>query len=144
MRFLLETLLLTTAMAVPYGIPAVQVDGMDIFEVRRATAQAIERARSGGGPSLIEGMTYRYGGQYEGDTQTYKPPFEVERWRAKDPLDFFRRATASRLDAALLDEVDEEVKREVDAAWAAAEAAGWPSTDDMTADVYTTWPEGAR
>ena len=133
-----------TAMAAPYGIPAVQIDGMDIFEVRRATAQAIERARSGGGPSLIEGMTYRYGGQYEGDTQTYKPPFEVERWRAKDPLDFFRRATAAHLDAAELDAVDEQARSDVDAAWAAAQAADWPSTEDMTTDVYTTWPEGAR
>jgi len=133
-----------TAMTAPYGIPAEQVDGMDVFAVMHATAQAIERARSGGGPSLIEAMTYRYGGQYEGDTQTYKPPFEVERWRAKDPLDFFRRAVAGRLDTAELDGIDAEMQREVDAAWEAARAADWPSTDDMTADVYTTWPEGAR
>ena len=133
-----------TAMAQPYGIPAVQVDGMDVFEVRRATERALELARSGGGPSLIEAMCYRYGGQYEGDTQTYKPPFEVERWRAKDPLDFFRRAVAGRIDAADLDGIDEDAQREVDAAWAAAREADWPSTEDMTADVYTTWPEGAR
>ena len=133
-----------TAMAAPYGIPATQVDGMDIFDVRRATEQAIERARSGGGPSLIEAMTYRYGGQYEGDTQTYKPPFEVERWRAKDPLDFFRRAVRSHIDAAELDAIDEQAQRDVDAAWVAAAEGPWPSTDDMTADVYTTWPEGAR
>jgi TPP-dependent pyruvate/acetoin dehydrogenase alpha subunit len=133
-----------TAMAAPYGIPAVQVDGMDVFEVRRATEQAIKRARSGGGPSLIEGMTYRYGGQYEGDTQTYKPPFEVERWRAKDPLDFFRRAVAAHIDAAELDAIDEQTQRDVDAAWEAAALGDWPSTEDMTRDVYTTWPEGAR
>jgi pyruvate dehydrogenase E1 component alpha subunit len=133
-----------TAMAAPYGIPAVQVDGMDIFAVRAATERAIERARGGGGPSLIEGMTYRYGGQYEGDTQTYKPPFEVERWRAKDPLDFFRRAVAAHVDASELDAIDEAAQRDVDAAWEAAALAPWPSTEDMTADVYTTWPEGAR
>jgi pyruvate dehydrogenase E1 component alpha subunit len=133
-----------TAMAAPYGIPAVQVDGMDVFEVRRVTERAIERARSGGGPSLIEAMTYRYGGQYEGDTQTYKPPFEVARWRAKDPLDFFRRAVSGRIDAADLEAIDEDALRDVEAAWAAAREADWPSTEDMTADVYTTWPEGAR
>ncbi len=133
-----------TAMTAPYGIPAEQVDGMDVFAVRRATQQAIERARSGGGPSLIEAMTYRYGGQYEGDTQTYKPPFEVERWRAKDPLEFFRRAVVAHVDASELDAIDEAAIRDVDAAWEAARAADWPSTDDMTADVYTTWPEGAR
>jgi len=133
-----------TAMAGPYGIPAEQIDGMDIFAVRQATRQAIERARSGGGPSLIEAMTYRYGGQYEGDTQTYKPPFEVERWRAKDPLDFFRRATAAHVQSAELDAIDEQAQRDVDAAWEAARAADWPSTEDMTRDTYTTWPEGAR
>lgn len=133
-----------TAMASNYGIPASQVDGMDVFAVRRATEQAIELARSGGGPSLIEAMTYRYGGQYEGDTQTYKPPFEVERWRAKDPLDFFRRAVAARVEASELDAIDEQAQKDVDAAWEAARAADWPSTEDMTRDVYTTWPEGAR
>jgi pyruvate dehydrogenase E1 component alpha subunit len=133
-----------TAMAAPFGIPAKQVDGMDVFEVRRATQAALERARGGGGPTLIEAMTYRYGGQYEGDTQTYKPPFEVERWWAKDPLDFFRRAVAGRIDAADLDDIDRDVQREVDEAWAAAREADWPSTDHMTADVYTSWPEGAR
>ncbi len=133
-----------TAMAAPYGIPAVQVDGMDVFAMRRATEQAIERARSGGGPSLIEGMTYRYGGQYEGDTQTYKPPFEVERWRAKDPLEFFRRAVAARIDAADLDAVDLQAQHNVDVAWEKAAQAPWPSTENMTQDVYTTWPEGAR
>jgi pyruvate dehydrogenase E1 component alpha subunit len=133
-----------TAMAAPYGIPAQQVDGMDIFAVRRATQQAIERARSGGGPSLIEAMTYRYGGQYEGDTQTYKPPFEVERWRAKDPLDFFRRAVVAHVDGSELDAIDAQALRDVDAAWETAQTAAWPSTDDMTRDTYTTWPEGAR
>jgi pyruvate dehydrogenase E1 component alpha subunit len=133
-----------TAMAAPYGMPATQVDGMDVFAVRRATEQAIERARSGGGPSLIEAMTYRYGGQYEGDTQTYKPPLEVERWRAKDPLEFFRRAVAGRIDASELDAIDEAAQRDVDAAWEAARAADWPSLDELTKDVYTTWPEGAR
>jgi TPP-dependent pyruvate/acetoin dehydrogenase alpha subunit len=117
---------------------------MDVFAVRRATEQAIERARTGGGPTLIEAMTYRYGGQYEGDTQTYKPPFEVERWRAKDPLEFFRRAVAAHIDEAELDAVEAQALQDVDAAWAAAALADWPSTEDMTADVYTTWPEGAR
>lgn len=133
-----------TAMASNYSIPAVQVDGMDVFAVRRATEQAIARARRGDGPSLIEAMTYRYGGQYEGDTQTYKPPFEVERWRAKDPLDFFRRAVSTHIDRAELDAIDEAALREVDAAWESARAADWPSPDDMARDVYTTWPEGAR
>jgi pyruvate dehydrogenase E1 component alpha subunit len=133
-----------TAMAAPYGIPAVQVDGMDVFAVRKATEEAIARARSGGGPTQIEAMTYRYGGQYEGDAQAYKPPWEEEHWRAKDPIEFFRRAVASRIEAAELDRIDAEAKQAVDEAWAAAEAAPFPSLDALTQDVYTTWPEGAR
>ncbi|CAN5745197.1 thiamine pyrophosphate-dependent dehydrogenase E1 component subunit alpha [soil metagenome] len=132
------------AMAAPYGIPAVQVDGMDVFAVRRATETAIARARAGGGPSLIEAMTYRYGGQYEGDTQRYKPPWEQEHWRAKDPLDFFRRAVASRVEANELDAIDAAARRSVDDAWSAAEAADWPSPETLTQDVYASWPEGAR
>lgn len=133
-----------TAMAAPYGIPAVQVDGMDVFAVRRATETAVARARAGGGPSLIEAMTYRYGGQYEGDTQLYKPPWEMEHWRAKDPLDFFRRAVASRVDGAELDAIDAEARQAVADAWTAAEAADWPSPETLTQDVYASWPEGAR
>jgi len=125
------------AMTAPYGIPSVQVDGMDLFAVREATEEAIERARRGGGPSLIEAMTYRYGGQYEGDTQTYKPPKEVAWWRDQDPLLRFRVATKERLDADGLDEIEREVADEVAAAFVAAEAAPWPDLSQVTADVYT-------
>lgn len=128
-----------TAMAAPYRMSAAQVDGMDVFAVRAAAAAAIERARSGGGPSLIEAMTYRYYGQYEGDRQTYKPPFEVERYRAADPLPRFRRATASRLAGAELDAIEATVAREVDDAFVAAEAAPWPDASTLTADVYASW-----
>jgi len=131
-------------MADSYRIPAIVVDGMDIFAVRRATETAIERARGGGGPTLIEAMTYRYGGQYEGDTQTYKPPAEVARWRAKDPLLFFRRATADQIDAAELDVIEAQALKDIDDAWDAARAAPWPTLDNVTRDVYTSWPEGAR
>jgi pyruvate dehydrogenase E1 component alpha subunit len=132
------------AMAVPYGIPTAQVDGMDVFAVRHAAEQAIGRARSGGGPTLIEALTYRYGGQYEGDTQTYKPPWEVSRMRARDPLLLFRRAVEGRLDPARLDAIDAEALADVDAAWRHARDAAWPDVDLVTKDVYTTWPVGAR
>lgn len=127
-----------SAMTASYGIPSLQVDGMDVFAVREAAEEAIQRGRQGGGPSLIEAMTYRYGGQYEGDTQTYKPPKEVAWWRDRDPLITFKEAVSDRLDPAVMDEIEGRVAREVDAAFAAADAAPWPDVSQVTADVYTT------
>jgi pyruvate dehydrogenase E1 component alpha subunit len=129
------------AMTANYRIPSTQVDGMNIFDVREAAAEAIDRARSGGGPTLIEAMTYRYGGQYEGDTQTYKPPDEIARWRERDPLLRFRTTVTEQhwLTADELDDVEHAVEEEVTAAFAAAEAAPWPDLSLMTADVYTTY-----
>lgn len=126
-----------SSMTGPYRIPSVQIDGMDVFAVRDATEEAFTRARNGGGPSLIEAMTYRYGGQYEGDTQTYKPPSEVAEWNRRDPLLRFRADTAVRLSMATLDAIEHTVQVEVDAAFAAAVAAPWPDVSQVTADVYT-------
>jgi TPP-dependent pyruvate/acetoin dehydrogenase alpha subunit len=119
-----------------FGVPAERVDGMDVLAVRAAAERAIARARAGDGPSLIEAMTYRYGGQYEGDNQRYKPPAEIEEWRAKDPLPAFR--TKELLPAGTLDAIATASRTEVDAAFAAAQAAPWPDLSLVTADVYTT------
>jgi TPP-dependent pyruvate/acetoin dehydrogenase alpha subunit len=128
-------------MTANYRIPSVQVDGMDLFAVRDAAGKSIERARTGGGPSLIEAMTYRYGGQYEGDTQTYKPPAEIAFWQTRDPLLRFRTTVTERqwLDGDRLDAVEADASAEVDAAFAAAAAAPWPDVSLVTADVYTTY-----
>jgi pyruvate dehydrogenase E1 component alpha subunit len=127
------------AMAGNYRMPGVQVDGMDVFAVHEAAAAAIARARAGGGPTLIEAMTYRYYGQYEGDTQTYKPPREVAAQRAGDPLLRFRTSIAGRIPAQQLDDIDRAAEVEVDAALIAAEAAPWPDPAVLTADVYASW-----
>jgi TPP-dependent pyruvate/acetoin dehydrogenase alpha subunit len=129
------------AMTANYRIPSTQVDGMNLFDVREAAVAAIERARGGGGPTLIEAMTYRYGGQYEGDTQTYKPPDEVTLWRKRDPLPRFRAIVTEHrwLDESELDTVEAEVEHEVATAFASAEAAPWPDLSLLTADVYTTY-----
>jgi acetoin:2,6-dichlorophenolindophenol oxidoreductase subunit alpha len=129
------------AMTANYRIPSTQVDGMNVFDVRDAAADAIDRARSQGGPTLIEAMTYRYGGQYEGDTQTYKPPDEVAQWRARDPLVRFRTIVTEhgRLTGDELDAIEHDVEAQVEAAFAAAEASPWPDVSLVTADVYTTY-----
>jgi len=69
-----------------YDIPGVVVDGNDIFEVYEAAKKAIDRARMGEGPSLIEAKTYRQHGHFEGDPQIYKPKEEIESWLKKDPI----------------------------------------------------------
>jgi pyruvate dehydrogenase E1 component alpha subunit len=123
-------------MVEPFGLPAKRVDGMDVLAVRTAAEAAVARARAGEGPSLIEAMTYRYGGQYEGDNQRYKPPAEIEEWRAKDPLTAFR--TKELLPAETLASIDAASRVEVDDAFTAAQAAPWPDLSLVTADVYTT------
>lgn len=129
------------AMAVNYRMPGVQVDGMDVFAVRDVAAEAIARARAGAGPTLIEAMTYRYYGQYEGDTQTYKPPREVAEQRGNDPLLRFRATTSDQVPGGLLDQIDLQMTAEVDAAFVAAEAAPWPNPNTLTADVYSSWKD---
>lgn len=126
-----------SAMTAPYGIPSVQVDGMDVFAVREATEEAIARGRNGEGPSLIEAMTYRFGGQYEGDEQGYKPPKEAAWWREQDPLLRFRETVDGLLDSDVLDAIDEQVEAEVAAAFGVAVAAPWPDVSELTTDVYT-------
>jgi len=129
------------AMAKNYRMPGVQVDGMDVFAVVDAAAEAIERARAGEGPTLIEAMTYRYYGQYEGDTQAYKPPAEQAEYRARDPLLGFRSAVAADIKSSELDAIDRDAVAEVDTAFAAAAAAAWPDASSLVADVYSSWNE---
>lgn len=126
-----------SAMAGPYRIPAIEVDGMDVLAVREATTRALHHARSGAGPVLIEAMTYRYGGQFEGDLQTYKPPAEVAYWRSRDPLPAFRkRAAELGLSSEELDTIENTARDQVAEAFAHASAAKWPSLDAVTIDVY--------
>ena len=109
------------------GVPAEAVDGMQVWDVREAAARAAGRARAGEGPTLIEARTYRFVGHSRSDPARYRPPGELEEWRARDPLGLCR----ARLEEAGVapDELD---ALEVDAAeeLAAAEAAGldapWP------------------
>src|SRR5438034_7416885 len=94
-----------------FGVPSVQVDGNDILAVYDVMQQAVERARSGQGPTLVEALTYRIGAHTTADDPTrYRNPTEVEAWRAKDPLTRFKRFLVSR------DMLDEEQDRQLIAA----------------------------
>jgi TPP-dependent pyruvate/acetoin dehydrogenase alpha subunit len=103
-----------------YGAPGVTVDGMDVEAVREVTAQAVHRARSGNGPTLIEAETYRLTGHSKSDVKTtlYRPIEEEETWRRRDPIRLSRdRILAESLaDQAELDQIDNEVQAAIDEA----------------------------
>jgi len=100
-----------------YGLPAEVVDGNDVEAVHAVAAKAIDRAREGGGPSLIEALTYRHGGHSRADPGKYRPADEVAEWLAKDPLPAYRNVLISRgVEEALLDQIDAEAKAAVDLA----------------------------
>jgi pyruvate dehydrogenase E1 component alpha subunit len=85
------------ARAAGYGFPGIRVDGNDVLAVYAATRDAAERARSGGGPTLIEAMTYRMGAHSTADDASrYRDVAEVEAWRARDPIERFRRHLLAR------------------------------------------------
>ena len=124
--------------AAGYGIPGEQVDGNDPDAVHRALAHAASRAREGGGPTLLECMTYRLWGHYFGDPMRYIPAEELEAARAAEPVARYRSRLIDEgvLDEAGADRIDGEARLDVEAAFAAALAAGPPDADDAFVDVY--------
>ncbi len=119
-----------------YGIPGVVVDGNDVEAVYDVTTEAVARARSGGGPTLIEALTYRLTGHMFGDTQAYRPREEVEAWRAKDPLLVARRRLGERgVDAEAIAKVDAEVAAEIEAALDFARRSPEPRGEEAMAYV---------
>src|SRR5256886_4465188 len=76
--------------AAAYGLPSILVDGQDADAVYRAALAAYEKARAGGGPSLIECKTYRYSGHSRADPAKYRPEGELEKWKQRDPIVIYR------------------------------------------------------
>ena len=124
-----------------FGLPSMEVDGSDFFAVYEAAREVIERARAGGGPSLIHMKVMRYYGHFEGDATTYKAPDEVAKYKAaKDPLMLFRnRVTeAGLLEGKALDEIDKASKQRIQQCVALAKSAKSPTEADLMTDVYTS------
>lgn len=82
--------------AAAYGIPGERVDGMDVLAVRAAAERAVERARAGKGPMLIEAMTYRYVGHSRGDARGYRSKEEEAAWKARDPIETYAAGLRDR------------------------------------------------
>jgi len=128
--------------AVGFGMPGKIVDGHDFFAVYEAAGEAIERARNGDGPSLLEFKLNRYYGHFEGDAQTYRGKDEVKKLRdQKDCLTLFRRrvSEAGLLEAAEFDEVDAEAKDLIERSVAKAKAAAYPKPEALFTDVYAAY-----
>ncbi|MDR6959168.1 pyruvate dehydrogenase E1 component alpha subunit [Pseudomonas brassicacearum] len=129
--------------AAGFGMPGVTVDGFDFFAVHEAAGAAVERARAGEGPSLIEVKLTRYYGHFEGDAQTYRGPDEVKHFREnQDCLMQFRERTtrAGLLSAEQLDQIDKEVELLIDNAVFKAKSDPKPTAADLLTDVYVSYP----
>jgi TPP-dependent pyruvate/acetoin dehydrogenase alpha subunit len=123
-----------------YGLPAILIDGNDVDVVREAASRALELARGGGGPSLVEALTYRHGGHSRADPAKYRPREEVEAWLKRDPIPLYR-ARLVGLGAAeeTLAAIEREAATAIEAA--AAEAEAMPLPDPASVETQL-WSDG--
>lgn len=121
-----------------YSMPGVTVDGNDVLEVRRAALDAVERARRGGGPTLLEALTYRLRGHFEGDPQRYRTRDEVEKALTKDPIVRLSRVMKKKgiLPPELEKEIQEEITKEIEDAVRFAEESPYPEPQEALEDLY--------
>ncbi|HVP16870.1 MAG TPA: pyruvate dehydrogenase (acetyl-transferring) E1 component subunit alpha [candidate division Zixibacteria bacterium] len=124
--------------AVAYGILGVTVDGNDVLAVFEASQKAVDRARGGGGPTLIECKTYRHKGHSRADPAKYRPKEEVEQWLAKDPLRRFKEALLQNpsLSTFELQEIENKVSADIEEAVKFALQSPYPAPEEALEDVY--------
>ena len=121
-----------------YKIPSHQIDGMDLFEVRKTAQDATKHVRSGEGPIFIEAQTYRFRGHSISDPAGYRPKEEVDYWLARDPIkllgeQLIEEGTSTEEE---LQEVQESVEQEIVEAVRFAEESPFPEPSALHADVY--------
>jgi 2-oxoisovalerate dehydrogenase E1 component len=125
--------------AIGYGVPAEDVDGNDVMAVYEAAARAVERARSGGGPTLLVCHTYRTVGHHEGDqlVGTYRTQQELEDWKQRCPIKCHRQRLLAAEPglAAELEAIDRRVEQEVEDAIAFARSGPWPDPQSIRQHV---------
>ncbi len=129
--------------ATAYGFEGVRVDGNDILAVYRTTREAVEKARKGGGPTLIEAVTYRMGPHSSSDDpKRYRTEQELEEWQKRDPLVRFRKYLEKKRMWSEADEkkVQEDTSREIDEAITYAEKLPRPALETLFTDVYAEMP----
>ncbi len=121
-----------------YGIPGKSVEGNHILEVREAALEAVKRARHGDGPTLLENMTYRMRGHFEGDPQRYRTKEEVEKFSEKDPIQQFQKFLKGKklLNEKIDQQIHEEIDRKLEEAVRFAEESPLPQPTDALEDLY--------
>ena len=124
-----------------HGLEPVLIDGNDVDLVYATANAALDKARSGGGPSLIEVLTYRHGGHSRADPGKYRPDEELAAWKERDPLITYRkRLLDAGIDEASLDAIDTETSERVDRATETASSSPPPSLDIAETDL---WSDGS-
>jgi len=124
--------------AAAYAMPGVTVDGNDVNAVYAATRTAVERARAGEGPTLLECKTYRYSGHSRTDPARYRQPGELDAWKAKDPITRLSDALVAEgaMSIAEQEALRQEIHNLIDAAAARAANAPWPKREEIDRYVY--------
>jgi pyruvate dehydrogenase E1 component alpha subunit len=122
--------------AVSYGIPGVVVDGMNVMAVYESTRKAVERARRGEGPTLMECKTYRFHGSFEGDPQSYRTKSERDDWQKKDPLNFGERLVSlGILTKTDIKRIEQEVALAIEEAIRYAQESPYPEPEEIENDL---------
>jgi len=121
-----------------YGIPGYSVDGNDVIAVYNTTLEAVNHARAGNGPSIVECKTWRHRGHWEGDLDLYRNKEEHAAWLSRDPVTTFaKKLLDNRIaDQETLDKYDNEISQEVKKAVEFAEASSFPDPEELYEDVY--------
>ena len=121
-----------------YDIPGVVVDGQDVLAVYETVHEAIERAKKGKGPTLIECKTYRFRGHWEGDPEIYRPKGEVERIQKYCPIEKFKTKLSEMkiLTEKKADEIEKEVTASIDDAVEFARESPYPEPDEALEDLF--------
>ncbi|MEE3230707.1 MAG: thiamine pyrophosphate-dependent dehydrogenase E1 component subunit alpha [Planctomycetota bacterium] len=122
-----------------YGIPGVTIDGTVIFMVMETTRVAIDRARAGDGPTLIECKNLRLKGHAVHDPASYVPGELLDEWRERDPISLFQKQLEGRglLDEKILGELQARIESELDEAVEWAEESPWPEADTLEDGVFS-------
>ena len=124
--------------ACAYGIPGKTINGMDVLEVRKTVSEAVDRARRGEGPTLVECQTYRYYGHSHSDPRSYRTREEEAEFRRKDPVKRLQKdmETIGFLNGKDIDQLEDEVQKKLDRAMAYSEDSPEPDPSQLMTDIF--------